>query len=471
MALNFEDIENIAKSLDDKDEFTGYRIKTICGWCKKPLGFVSTPDPKQDGLISHGMCKDCEAEQYRQAGLTPPVTEGLDDVDEFVTKGSYCEHCNELVDEVVPVDPYEPQYSLKVCKPCLEIINQGPQDDKWLKFFEAIEKLDDLDEFHKPDRCERCNGRDYVEQVYFNNTSEMLCRWCAKELFIDISYHLGESIEDADEFGNIKAVAGYEESSVDASKHVFIFEDGARLYQDAKVTDVGVRYRVILKTPDGQTHRTSDMNYGVDDVPAPFSQYWDGMYDFIREEGDIKPFPPELFTEFQQAMTVTESINEAAKGPTLATILNTRGVVPNPATFAPEVPDTGLEGLDDRDEFESRKACAFKGEVRLLDSEGLDITDSLNRGFNDQMSVWIDHSPNWKEHEAWVDFEGNLSTQPPLLGPECVVWVDAPASGQQWKKANGPFLASIEATWYRPEGEWGPGMWMEAHGVVRRYGG
>ena len=370
------------------------------------------------------------------------IAKSLDDQDEFVTKGSYCEHCNELVEEVVPVDPYEPQYSMKVCRPCLEIINQGPQDDRWLRMFESLE---DKDEFFTPDKCQRCNSTQYVEPVYFNNTSENLCRWCAKELFIDISYHLGESlddkdefgadhyspllcdfcqayvhtgpirlkqedgttriyflckfckgspdvisnivtesIEDSDEFGNIKAVAGYEEAGIDTSKHIFVFEDGARLYQDAKVADTGVMYRVVLKTPDGATHRTSEMSYG-EDVPMPFSQYWDGMYDFIRE-GDILPFPQSLFAEFQQVMAVSESINEA-KTRTLAEILNTRGVVPDPAVFAPPVPEAGIEGLDDVDEFESRRGCGFKGEIKLRDPDGNDITDSLDRGYQVNMSV------------------------------------------------------------------------------------
>ena len=70
---------------------------------------------------------------------------------------------------------------------------------------------------------------------------------------------------------------------------------------------------------------------------------------------------------------------------------------------------------------------------------------------------------------AWVDFEGNLSTQPPLLGPECVVWVDAPAEYQYRATVYGggvPYHpTTVDTAWYRPEGEWGPPMWIEARGT------
>jgi hypothetical protein len=162
-----------------------------------------------------------------------------------------------------------------------------------------------------------------------------------------------------------------------------------------------------------------------------------------------------------------QRLDEAFKAPSLATIFNTRGVVPDPAVFTPDLPASGLEGLDDTDEFESRRgACKVKGEVRLRDAEGNDITDSLEHGYQGNMGIWVDHSPDWKAHHDYEEFPGVLSTRPPLQGPECVVWVDAPSANQP--RSSRPYgtgvaypQTTVDTAWYRPEGEWGPAMWID----------
>lgn len=490
----------MAENIDDRDQFTTYKIRVICGWCKKPLGEKPTSDPKQDGKISHGMCRDCEIEQYKQLGMEPPIREGLDDKDEFQHKycscsagemggehlpwcdyavlddvddfepADYCDRCNEPFrrEELTRVNPHEPAWSVdRVCAQCLEIINQGPQDDRWLERFNESVGLDDKDDFVDGLRCERCNSTDWVEPAYFNNTVENLCRWCKKALFT-------ESLEDADEFGYVKATAGYEESGIDDSKHVFNFEDGARLYQDAKVVnngtyDTDVQYRVALKLPDGSVHRSDTLKYNDQDLPPPFNVYMDGVYAFIRD-GDILPFTPVLFKEFNSIMhpnvieSIADTLDEAFRPePSLATILNARGVRPDPCEFKPQIGDQPEGFLDDTDEFENRRgACAgYGGNIRLIDQEGDDVTDQLSRGFREMMSVWVDHSPNWKAHHDWGgDFPGSLSTRPPLLGPECVVWADAPTGNQPVGPTYGHGQTALprtqtKAAWYHPgEGKW-----------------
>jgi hypothetical protein len=138
----------VREALDDKDEFRTYKLHIVCGWCQKDLGFKPVDDPKLDGRISHGMCRDCQVKQYRQMGMEPPpVTEDLDDKDEFKPVGveDICSKCDEAVGaeflKPVASGPYG-QYYENLCEKCLEIFNSGPADDQWLR-----EDIDDKDEF------------------------------------------------------------------------------------------------------------------------------------------------------------------------------------------------------------------------------------------------------------------------------------------------------------------------------------
>ncbi len=41
-------------------------IKRICSSCGGYLGEIPTPDPDQDGKVSHGTCNSCLKEQYAE---------------------------------------------------------------------------------------------------------------------------------------------------------------------------------------------------------------------------------------------------------------------------------------------------------------------------------------------------------------------------------------------------------------------
>lgn len=493
--------------------------------------------------------------------MTPDdIAKSLDDQDTF-EPSDYCDQCGEPTarGQLRRANEYLAGWdSDMICPACYEKNLQGPSDDKWLERFysEGVEKLDDKDEFHTLDRCQRCNSTQNVEQVYFNNTVENLCRWCAKELFIDISYHLGESlddkdefrnyddspvvaelswplsmdydtaldliqtklagedinfgidnikdirmtparhrrviiinlseemledvknqfneqksdgelgsayyygpvdpkepyyiqqqnkieleipwgdnewimpapeppepddddpgfyhsdidesiaedIDDKDEFGFVRATAGYEESGMDDSKHIFIFEDGARMYQDAKIVDKGygetdVQYRVILKMPDGSTHRSDTLKYSEQDLPPPFNVYMDGVYAFIRD-GDILPFTSALSQEFRSVMLkhMVENYgrdnNPGIDPKELINILNSRHIKPDPEYITPEpTPDPTLPQaepgkLDDADEFEDFDSPCEENmphggwDVALRDHLGNDVTEQYREEFN-----------------------------------------------------------------------------------------
>jgi hypothetical protein len=148
-------------------------------------------------------------------------------------------------------------------------------------------------------------------------------------------------------------------------------------------------------------------------------------------------------------MTFNQRLDEAFNIPTLAEMLNTRGVKPDPCDFREkQQPAASPDTLDDTDEFQSSSGCKkFKGNTILRDREGQDITDSIEKGFQDRMSIWVDYSPKWVEHRDFEEFEGQLSTRPRQVGPECVVWLDA-----AWGHGNFYKLA-----WYHPD----KGMWID----------
>lgn len=335
------DIDDIAESLDDKDEFTKecltcsaptfekvrspeFHAHHEAAWTtawEKHLEAVHSdnPPPHQFKYLTQLFDQELQKFGYKKSKdwsgyyWEKSVTEGLDDKDEFIHTDIFCDRCHNEVEETFPIDPNWPQYSQQVCKPCLDILNQGPPDDKWLAFYEGVQPpLDDKDEFNRPDRCERCNSTHFVEPVYFNNTSENLCRWCAKELFIDISYHLGESLEDKDEFGTIPIVNMYEESGPDYVKILTVFEDGARLYwQSNTYTDYDGRSAwynsTKIKLPSGELQ-----SFGYDpEVPVPdwAAKYIESM-DFNSENERRLPFPQPLLKEFNLAMTLTESLED-----------------------------------------------------------------------------------------------------------------------------------------------------------------
>lgn len=383
--------DEIAKGLDDKDEFNKFQVQVICGWCKKPLGFKPTNRADQHGKISHGICTDCERKQYEAAGLPypGPVTESLDDVDEFEDTGIYCDNCEAMVQEgdLFPIDPYEPQWSRKVCQNCLDILNQGPPNDKWLEFRESV--LDDKDGFADNSRCERCNSTDWVEPVHFNDTMEHLCRWCKKQLYVsediglddvdefhtpapscdfcgrdnnvqfvtvDLGHKEGhrvnwlcgpcrtspfvrivkENLDDSDEFGHPKVQSAYEETGSDSAKMLFFFEDGYKAYYyctgfspepDGSPSKIRVQSKMILVSPTGEI---SIHNFGSlinDELPGIFATYYDGMSNF--DSNQRRPFPQNLENEWEQTMGMESS----------------EGL---------DIPDEiaeGLEGLEDKDEF------------------------------------------------------------------------------------------------------------------------
>lgn len=146
-------------------------------------------------------------------------------------------------------------------------------------------------------------------------------------------------------------------------------------------------------------------------------------------------------------------LDEAMAPPSLATILNARGVKPDPARFGAPLPAVGdPDALDDVDVFTKSKDCQTPVDgIILRNEEGDDITERLQAAFREQMGVYVDHSPNWKEHHDFEEFEGQLSTRPPLAGPECVVWVDAPEGGF----ADLKFKTTYKSAWYNPDaGKW-----------------
>ena len=223
--------DDIARSLDDQDEF-------------EPVGCT------------------CSAADYGgDHDEWCPYYINLDDDDEFVHSGIYCDHCHEEVEQVFPISDYEPQLSDKVCAKCLEIANEGPQDDRWLTFREAL--------------------------------------------------------EDSDEFGNMKVIEAFEESGADWAKMLLIYEDGARLYVESKVSgpwEVGQPQpkpatKMVLKAPDGRIHS------GLFDVsqPAPtvaFVPYTESMWTC---EDEHKPFTSEAWSEWKQAMRLwvqTEGLDD-----------------------------------------------------------------------------------------------------------------------------------------------------------------
>lgn len=308
-------IANVAKLIDEDNG--PYQIKIICGWCKKPLGFKPTTNPKQHGEISHGMCRPCEVEQYRQLGMAPPdvVKESLDDVDTFEVPKFFCDKCEMPVGEgeLIPLSEYEPRLSPKVCQSCYDIAQQGPQDDRWLG--ESV--LDDQDTFADNSRCERCNSRDtitnQVEPVHFNNTMEYLCRWCSKELFMNLDFVeniVKEDLEDADEFGHIEVTASYEETGPDYVKIIDDFEDGARVYwYSSSYKDYDGRSAwmnsTCIRTVTGQLRKFSyDPEVLVPGWAAP---YIDAMDVFSGDEVVKKPFTQEMLKEFDAAIDSKES--------------------------------------------------------------------------------------------------------------------------------------------------------------------
>jgi hypothetical protein len=148
-------------------------------------------------------------------------------------------------------------------------------------------------------------------------------------------------------------------------------------------------------------------------------------------------------------MTFKQLLNEAFKTPTLADMLNTRGVRPDPYDFREKQKPTSAASdvLDDTDVFAGQGGCKKYGNIILRDREGQDITDSLMAGFQNRMSVTVANSPNWREHQDFEAFPGQLSTRPQQVGPECVVWVDAAHGYGNYYKA----------AWYHPD----KGVWID----------
>lgn len=90
-----EDIARlIDEALGDKDEFVSpYFLRRICAWCKEPMGTTPIDNPEHHNEISHGMCNKCEAEQYRQMGVEPPIHEAINQPINIVT---YISHPREM---------------------------------------------------------------------------------------------------------------------------------------------------------------------------------------------------------------------------------------------------------------------------------------------------------------------------------------------------------------------------------------
>lgn len=174
------------EALNDKDEFTkNYKLRAICGWCKKDLGFKPTSIAQDDGKISHDMCRDCEVKQYREMGMEPPpVTEDLDDKDEFVNDDDVCENCGEVIgfDNLAPA----PESGDYVCNSCYIELDQAIVDDSCPYCHKVvgsenlipspnpnenvacrdcrnkIDKIDDKDEFMPADSDDICGMCDAV---------------------------------------------------------------------------------------------------------------------------------------------------------------------------------------------------------------------------------------------------------------------------------------------------------------------
>lgn len=327
--------DDIAKGLDDTDQFANYNIRIICGWCDKPLGFKPTSDPKQHDKISHGMCRNCEVKQYKDLGMEPPplIGEGLDDVDEFESTGLYCDRCDAEVGygELTHTDPNEP-LSMKVCQTCLDILNQGPADDRWLGIY--------------------------------------------------------ESLDDTDEFGHVQVLQCYKELRPDSIKLMYIFEDNTELYwfSNARRSHrLGFVWADNVKINFVSGESTEFVVHPEVTIPEQAEPYMQGVYQFNDEQ---KPFPHHLLKKWDQQMNTIQqnaikfsrSLPEStikedeehvgALGPgrglppvspeILIQVLNNRKIKPYPEYIKPapeskpeyKAPDP-FGHLDDKDEFDA----------------------------------------------------------------------------------------------------------------------
>lgn len=253
--------EDIAKGLGDTDEFMG---GPVCRFCASDtdvqlVTYDNTWDLGPYGPRSAWLCKFCR--NSPDLKIVKEDIDRLSDTDEFIPT-KYCDRCDEPSNELTPVDPYEPRYSSKLCPSCLDIVNQGPSDDKWLR-----EGLGDKDEFRS-------------------------------------------------QFAQPISVVGYAYGNSGANVSlIYDFDDGARVYYlSADLT------KFVLREPDG-TIRAAPQFSSSHDAPVWFDPYYQGMMvasvhekdgKGVWRKGSIQPFNAQQRHEWTQAMKtpVAESLGD-----------------------------------------------------------------------------------------------------------------------------------------------------------------
>lgn len=220
-----------------KEDLNNYKLHVICGWCKKDLGFKPTSVAQDDGKISHGMCRDCEVKQYREMGMEPPpVTEDLDDKDEFVNDDNVCEECGQDVgfDNLVQTETgifacndcyiqLDQDIVDETCPSCNKVVGSenlipSPNPNENVACRDCrnrIDKIDDKDEFMPADSddicgyCDAIVGRENMVRrspdPIYGDLAGIVCKQCKEkeDQGPQDDKWLREDIDDRDEFATI----------------------------------------------------------------------------------------------------------------------------------------------------------------------------------------------------------------------------------------------------------------------------